>query len=357
MDILQPSQPNLLINGLMELFQRGTAQIVGAANATYFADRWKTNQTITGTGPTLDQSVDVPSKALGDPFNALSQFSQLYTGPAADVFTAGEFASVQQSIEGYNFAPHRFGTFAMTFKVKSSLPGIYTIGFRNSNNLASYITEYTINSANTWEEKTVFMKEPPPLTLGVWNFTTGVGLNVQFGLDSGSTFRTSQTDQWVSGIFHSSANAVNFFANGGETIRFCDVMFTPGPFGIPVTRAGRDFPEELAKAQRYYEKSYEFNVAPGTVTSNNTHHWHFLAVNRELTTVNYINEKRSIPSSVHMYNPVTGVIDNVRQGDASANVAAGSISPNGTKNFSTFAGGVFALGQFWFAHWTSDAEL
>ena len=253
MEILQPSQPNLFINGMMELWQRGTAQIVAAANGTYITDRWRTAQTIIGSGPTLDQSADVPSKAGGDDFNAISLFSYLYTGPAADVFTATEFAGVMQIIEGYNFSPYRFSTFAMTFKIKASLPGIYSISIRNDGSDASYIAEYTINSANTWEEKTIFIKEVPPLTLGTWNFINLSGLKVEFVLDAGSTFRTSQTEQWVSGNFRGSANSVAFFENGGETFQFCDVMFTPGPYAIPVARAGRNFVDELTAALRYFE--------------------------------------------------------------------------------------------------------
>jgi len=354
MDILQPGtgQANLLINGLMEFFQRRTT-FSNAGNGTFIADRWRTEQSIIGPGPDLDQSIDVPAKTLGDSINALSPFSVLYTAPAADVFTAAEHASIQQVIEGFNFAPHRFGTFAYQFKVKSSLPGIYVIAVRNSNGSASYIAEYTINSANTWEEKIVYIKEPPPLALGVWDFTNGRGLQVDFAMDGGTNRRTAQTEQWVSGFFNGSDNSVAFFANGGETFRFCDCMFTPGPYAVPPARAGRDYNDEFTKAQRYFQTSYELGTDPGTATG--VGQYQFVAVTTiDIRTISYKTALRTGPVPT-AYNPNSGATGTWRQPNQAADRTV-SLVGTGTKAFSIQIAGLTA-DNFCIGQWEADAEL
>ena len=196
---------------------------------------------------TVSQSSDVPNDTF--------QFSYKVDVTTADTsIAAGEYATIIQAIEGYNVRDLIGTTFALSFWVKSPKTGIHCVSFRNDRAPSpdrSYIKEYTVATANTWEYKTVTVSGGL-ITAGTWNWTNGIGLDVLFTLAADTTFQTT-ADAWQTGNFIATANQVNVMDNTANDFFITGVQLEPGSVATPFER--RPIGTELALCQRYYTVS------------------------------------------------------------------------------------------------------
>ncbi len=196
---------NRIINGAMDFAQRGTSFV--AASTGYTVDRWRYALS-SGAVSTLSQNSDVPT---GSGF----QYSLRSTITTADTsIGASEFALIQQNIEGFNVVDLVGQTFTLSFRVRSSNTGTHCISFINEGNNRSFVVEYTVNAVNTWETKSVTVTGGL-ITAGTWNFTNGLGLQVNFLLAVGSTFQTA-AGSWQTGQFFGTSNQVNCLGTNGN---------------------------------------------------------------------------------------------------------------------------------------------
>ena len=136
----------------------------------------------------------------------------------------------------------------ISFWVKSSLTGTFAVGLLNSATDRSYVTNYTINSANTWEQKSVTI---PGDTTGTWLTTNGVGLSLGFTLSCGSTRHTT-ANIWTSGTYQSTSSQVDLTATTGATFYITGVQLERGSTASSFEY--RPYGTELFLCQRYYER-------------------------------------------------------------------------------------------------------
>ena len=248
---------NKIINGAMEISQRGTS--FAAANG-YTLDRWVFN-VVGSMVCTVSQSTDVPN-------NTFQNSVKIDVTTADTSIAAGDFAAIQQRIEGYNVRDLIGQTFTLSFWVKSPKTGTHCVFLRNGDSLVvpdrSYIIEYTVSSANTWEYKTLTVTGGL-ITAGTWNWTNGAGLRVAFSLAAGSTFHTT-AGSWNTGDFHATSSQVNVMDNTANDFFLTGVQLEIGSVATPFER--RSYGQELALCQRYYIKSltneyYQFPTNSG----------------------------------------------------------------------------------------------
>ena len=235
---------NRIINGDMRIDQRnaGAAVTANNANATvYPVDRWAARAVTPSTSGafTVQQSSTVPT---GFKNSLLATVSVAATPASTDQFF------IQQRIEGFNIADFDLGTaapitFTLSFWVRSSLTGLFGGSMGNNVNL-SYPFSFTINAANTWEQKTVTIVGP---TTGTWNTTNGVGLMAYFCLGAGaSNLGTANT--WANYPV-APTGSVNWISNAGATFYITGVQLEAGSVASPFER--RDYGRELMMCQRY----------------------------------------------------------------------------------------------------------
>lgn len=244
-------QRNFMINGNFDFWQRGTgaSNFTNIGNGDYRADRWVGWENLGTAVITCERDgTDVPTQAQS---GFASSYCSLLTVATPQASVGGSEAAVyQQLIEGYNFAAFKGKTITLSFWVKGSVAGTYCLTFRNTDYSRVYITEYTIDTADTWEKKTITITWNP--VGGSDNFENGIGARITWVLAAGTSIHGTP-DSWLSSGLATS-NQTNFAATGGATLRIAQVMLNVGPKAAPFQRAGRNIQDELAMCHRYYQQ-------------------------------------------------------------------------------------------------------
>ena len=234
---------NRIINGDMRIAQRGTSFLAAVG---YTLDRWIFGQVGT-MACTVSQSTDVPN-------DTFLNSSKVDVTTADTSIATGDYAVVWQRIEGYNVRDLIGTTFTLSFWVKSPKTGTHCIGVRNGTPVTpdrSYVKEYTITTANTWEYKSVTVTGGL-ITAGTWDWTNGTGLDVLFTLVAGTTHQTT-ANAWQTGNFFATANQVNVMDDTANDFFITGVQLEAGVVATPFER--RSFGTELALCQRYFWSS------------------------------------------------------------------------------------------------------
>jgi hypothetical protein len=238
----------------MRVNQRGFASDVDNA---YTVDRF-VYQSSQGDKFTITQDTDTPS---GEGFvNSLK-----FVVASAVSIGASDYFMITQPIEGVNTALLRLGTssaktFTLSFWTRSSLTGTFGGAMGNAGT-RYYPFTYTISSADTWERKTITVAGD---TTGTWATDTSHGLIVRFGLGVGST-KSGTAGAWAAGEFFSATGATSVVGTGSATWYITGVQLEAGSTASDFEH--EDYGTMLTKCQRYYEKSYNQGVTPGTTTN------------------------------------------------------------------------------------------
>lgn len=352
-DVLKQHK-NYIMNGAMEIAQRGTS-FVAAASSSYTVDRFQYVKSGTMVH-TISQDTDVPTLAqAGYVFNNSLRFN-LTTADTS--IAAGDNAIFGQKIEGYNYASIAQKAFVLSFWVKATATGTYCVSFQNSVADRSYVAEYTVNSTATWEYKTISVTAPP--SAGTWDYTNGIGLMVNFVLAAGSTFQTT-AGTWQTGNFHATSNQVNGVNTGATDFRVTGVQLQEGSTATSFRLYNDNFADELRACERFYEKSYILSAVPGSNTA--AERVSITVIGRSGSgvgsAVQFRTVKRAAPTMSLWNNTGTSnTVTWIDSGAGGSTDAASTISNIGTKGFqvvyTTATNGTVYVGLF---HFAATADL
>lgn len=231
-------------------WQRGTSftGITSPFN-NYTADRFRFITTATPAVLTVRQSTDAPALANSGIFTQTSLDMEVTTADAS--VAANDFLAFRYRMEGYDWSQLAQRSFTLSFWVKATVTGTYSISFLNGISPdRAYIQEYTINSADTWEFKTITVPASP--SAGTWNYTNGVGLEIVWTIMAGSDYFNT-VGSWIvaTALTRCSANQVNGVNAIGNRFKLQLVKIEPGTVATPWQI--RSFEEELALCQRYFQ--------------------------------------------------------------------------------------------------------
>lgn len=240
---------NRIINGDMRIDQRNAGASVTLSSDLYIVDRF-TCRAMTALTSTAQQSSTAPSG-----FNK----SLLFTVGTGAAPAAGDRNTIVQNIEGFNVADLLWGTasaqtITVSFWVRSSLTGTFSGAVSNSALNRSYPFTFTINSANTFEFKTVTI---PGDTTGTWTADNTAGLRLWFDMGSGSTYQGT-AGAWAGADYRAATGATKLVSTTGATFYITGVQLEAGPVATPFER--RAYGAELALCQRYFAKIYGVNT-------------------------------------------------------------------------------------------------
>jgi hypothetical protein len=249
---------NRIINGAMVIDQRNAgASVTNTTGALFPVDRFS----IAGSQAskfTAQQSTTAPTGYIN---SLLCTSSSAYTVGASEDFT------IRQSVEGLNCTDLGWGTanaqtVTLSFWVRSSLTGTFGGSISNSASDRFYPFSFTINSANTFEQKSITIAGD---TSGTWLTTNGIGLRIIWSLGAGATV-SGTAGAWTSSYFRSVTGAVSLVGTSGATFYITGVQLEVGSSATGYEY--RQYGQELALCQRYFEKSNNQGEAVGSAGSN-----------------------------------------------------------------------------------------
>ena len=239
---------NLIINGAMQVAQRGTSATSLTANGYHTVDRWYTLNPSTGLSHKVEQASDGPNgfaKSL-----KITATTQTASPGAADGLI------YDTRFEGQDVQHLKFGTsdaqqVTLSFWVKASVTGNYAVMLRDQDNQRTTSKLYTVNAANTWEYKTITYDADT----GGSGFTNdnSLALRVAFWLCAGSNYTsgTLATTWEANTNANQAVGATNLLATLNATWQITGVQLEVGSVATPFEH--RSFGEEVIACQRYYQ--------------------------------------------------------------------------------------------------------
>jgi hypothetical protein len=256
---------NKIINGAMVIDQRNAGASISGNNTSFGVDRFQVLASVNSKFNIQQNAGSVTPPAGFSNYLGVTSTSA-YTAGATEVFV------LVQKIEGLNIADLAYGsasaqTVTISFWVRSSLTGTFSGYIQNSAADRSYVFSYTINAANTWEQKSVTIAGD---TTGTWLTSSGIGFRVGITLAAGSS-STTTAGSWVASDKYGVTGTTSIVGTNGATFYITGVQLERGTIATPFEY--RNYQQELAMCQRYYEvTNYGGNgfVSCGQAISNST---------------------------------------------------------------------------------------
>ena len=286
------SNRNLIINGAMNVAQRGTSVtgITGTSSSYRTVDRYNFAVQNLGTW-TMDQG-------SGTPENGFTSSAKMTCTTADASPTTNNYAILMHFIEAQNLQHLLYGTsdaqsVTVSFWVKSNKTGTASLDLIKEDTTNEFFSKtYEIDAANTWEKKTITF---PGNTLNSINNDNGRGLQLTWWLNSGPSFQGgSVSTAWRTLSFPDTNRNVNNLAVGGavnDYFEITGIQLEVGSVATPFEH--RSFGDELVRCERYYqvvEGGYMGNAVNG---SSNAGKIYFRTVMRAGASVTHLSSLRN----------------------------------------------------------------
>jgi len=344
------SNRNLVINGAMQVAQRGTSQTGisdGATEAFSTLDRFRTRFSGGHSGVvTNSQSTTVPA---GEGFS--SSFKLDVTTAVASL-TGSMRSEIQYKVEaqdlrnsGWNYTDTS-SSITLSFWARSSKTGAHCIHLVASDTTTDkyYLAEYSL-TAGTWERISIPI---PGHANAVFDNDTNVGLEINWILSAGPDIDSGTSGAWHSTADRGTSNQVNVYDSTDGEFYLTGVQLEVGSVATPFEH--RRYGDELLKCQRYFRRYCEGStskMAPCFVIGN--------SASTAYGSLNLSPSMRIVPSS----DFASIKVDNV---GSPKSITAVSVSANSSNDslfltFTVASGITYPTPYFILADGTSSARL
>ena len=250
---------NMLINGAMNVAQRGTSSTGLGASAGYFTlDRWKMDFNATAGRLTMTQTADGPS--------GFANCLKLDCTTADTSIAAGEYIMLEQRLEGQDIQGICKGTadakpVTVSFYVKAN--GSFTFGLELSDNDNTRQITKLFSTTTSWVRHEITF---PADTSGEFDDDNARSLLATFWLHAGSTYSggTLNSSAWASRTHANRAAGVgSFFSSTDNEFYITGVQMEIGSTATPFEH--RSYGEEFRLCQRYYQVVPKYTFFTGAV--------------------------------------------------------------------------------------------
>ena len=291
---------NMILNGAMKISQRGTS-FAAIGNGDYSLDRWQFTESSIG-------AYTITQDSSGPAGFANSLKIDCTTADASPA--SGEWLTFQYKIEGQDLQQLKKGTASaesvtLSFWVKCNKTGNIQVNLKDEDNNRQIGNTVTIDSADTWEQKSLTFAGD---TTGALGDDNACSMFIEWWLDSGSSLSSGAVPTSWETKADTDRNAGGTLAFADSTSNYINITGVQLELGTVATDfEHRSYGEELALCQRYYEKSYAQATTPGTTTDNGRHAFFFNTVNNGYVGgfIKHIVTKRATPT-ITTYAPGDG---------------------------------------------------
>ena len=248
------SNPNMVINGAMEINQRGDK--TGLTTGGYMLDRHHVQITSMGT-LSVTQDTEVPSG------QGLSKSMKIQCTATGTYNSGNSNLVVIHRIEGFDSVQTMFGTsdakdVTLSFWIKANRTQTLTVNFENEqtsggNPDQGYQTSQAYTTANTWQKMVVTIPGDTRSGMG-FNFNSSKALCFDISLSTGYTSSSVPSATW-SDLNNGQRHGHNTEYFGDSTANYFNITGIKLELGSEATDFQHtSYGEELAKCQRYFYK-------------------------------------------------------------------------------------------------------
>ena len=344
---------NLIINGAMQVAQRGTSSTSSGYGSV---DRFSVEY----GGGTITQSQETLTS--GTPYEKGFRKFLRATATSAGSNAAADFCYLVQYVEAQNVADSGWNYTSSSsyvtiqFWVRSSLAGTYYCVFKSIDGTARAFITPVVLAANTWTKITQSISGDSNVQFDN-NTDAGLEISIRPYVGTNYTDPSVNTTTWYtrSGSTQTPDYLQNWQSTGSATFDITGVQLEVGETATPFEH--RSYADELARCQRYYAKSYSDGVAAGTVTSVGAIMVYSPATGNTMRyTLHYPQQMRATPTFTP-YNPETGTSGyGAFEGQGTTNQEVVGYTFNGNKSALLFNTNMNLTGSFYW-QWSLDAEL
>lgn len=251
---------NIIYNGAMAVAQRATS-VTGQTSGGYFTlDRWRVLLASAGTFGYSKNTIS-PS-GFGWSMKADCEVAQAS-------LSAGAVHLIEQRLEGFDLQHLAKGSasampLTMQFWVRSSKTGTYIVELLDNDNTRHICASYTIDSADTWEYKTITFAGD---TTGGFDKDNDYSLSIRWWLAAGSNY-TSGTlaTSWATVVNANKAvGQVNLSDSDTNDFYITGIQVEPGSYDGPFEHLSQNGYEH--HCYRYY---FESSVTASTANASTT---------------------------------------------------------------------------------------
>ncbi len=308
------SNRNLVINGAMQVAQRGTSFTgVGNGDSAYYLDRFKFGESGSPEGVyTISQDSNAP--------NGFGNSMKIDCTTAESALAANEMTRIIYSFEGQDLQRLKKGTsdaetMTFSFYIKSNLTGTAIVGFYDQDNARYVAKSYTIDSANTWEKKILTY---PADTTGAFDDDNASSMQFWMFLQAGSDVTSGtlpSTWESLTAANYAVGQTINVGSSTSNEILITGVQLEVGEQATPFEH--RSYGDELAACQRYYETSTATDFFSGLGGGDAYLSHEFAVVKRAAPTMTY-----TVSQSSGSINSLTASQDHYRWAISGTSVGA-----------------------------------
>lgn len=334
-----------IINGNFDVWQRGTS-ILNPGNAAYLADRWRISLSSFG----LPASIIHSKQALnpGELFGSSNFYRIAVDGPG--VMDTGDTYSINQYIEkGAEYLCGLGKKITLSFYARSSISGkkiaVNVEQFSGSDgNAVEFMHGRTFDLTPYWKRYSYTFKT---------NTLSGKIINT----DKPNPIRVKLHLAW--GAFVASAQIgigeVTETFIGAGNIDIAQVQVNAGDQALPFMP--KSFDEEFQDCLRFYEKSYDYSIAPGSISQNGQYRVLAATVNSFYDGGKIRYAKKMKTPVITYYSPYTGASNNIFNGTSMSDVAGSSVVNPGENGCYISGPALYVVGNDYRFHFTADAEF
>ena len=251
------SHRNMIINGAMQVYQRGSLSITQTNNGGFALDRFKYSQ-----GAAVGQWVGTMTQdALSDADIATTgqrNALKILTTTVENSISADEESRLMYKIEAQDCQRLRYGTSSaqsatLSFWAKSTVAGDYAVSIWQTDGSDVIGSKYTL-AANTWTKVSITFAGN---TLeNIANDNTE-GLRINFMLIAGGDYTSADNTSWGGytatklAYGHTASSVSNpWGTNANDAWYITGIQFELGSVATPFEH--RSYMEELQQCRRYY---------------------------------------------------------------------------------------------------------
>ena len=361
----QLSDRNIIINGAMNIAQRGTTATLSFSKG-YAVDRWGVKKS--------GGSVGLSQVALGVTESPGLEGHRNYLRVTNTTGTTGseDYRYVEQTIESRDivrsgwkyYSPTSFVTLSFWARASVSADFGLLVAAYDPNPDRHYVLPLYSLTANTW---TKFTYHIPGNALNTFADDNSKGFVVHFFQYYGSLYAGNTTgySQWHNGSWNSiltSAMNTTWSGTNGTTWDLTGVQLEVGDLATRFDHM--PFYKEIEKCKRFYQKTYNYETDPGSVTKNGAylHESNYSSTNGSRVPVRFEKEMVKAPT-VTIYATETGTAGSLSANNGSGNAfqdqnaGAHYIGTKGIGYVFLNAGGISNAYDALYFHYAADAEL